>query len=275
MFASDLRYMNDKEELTFGIDVMMEALRTIVEDKSSTYDSDLKKWLKEEFLNDPNEEKFKQELAEDKIYIACFSKHSDDLSQWRAYGDNGKGVCIKFDFNVTLDDKLSDDFYMQPVKYLDKDKIKKDPRGNREDRRKKYWTEELKYFEDTFKSIKENYQKTGDFVITDKLRRYLRYYKNSAFEKEEEFRLLYLDNNGKYETKIRVSKGYLTPYVELELGNEKKETSVVEITIGPAVDFNKAKKSFESFFEVLKKDPGCKYDYSNVKIVKSPIPYLP
>ena len=62
MFASDLVYMNDKEELTFGIDVMMEALQTIMEDKSSVYDRSLKKWLKNEFLNKQNEERFKKEL---------------------------------------------------------------------------------------------------------------------------------------------------------------------------------------------------------------------
>lgn len=32
-------------------------------------------------------------------YIACFTHDNDLLSQWRAYGDNGKGVCIGFDLS--------------------------------------------------------------------------------------------------------------------------------------------------------------------------------
>ena len=30
-------------------------------------------------------------------YIACFSKHEDDLEQWCGYGDNGKGIAIGYD----------------------------------------------------------------------------------------------------------------------------------------------------------------------------------
>lgn len=275
IFASDLLYMNDKEELNFGIEVMMEALRTIAEDKSSNYDKKLKKWLEKEFLNSPNEEKFKKELEKDHVYIACFTHKSDDLNQWRAYGDNGYGVCIKFDFNVCLNDKLSDDFWMQDVVYIDKNKIIKNKNGIREQKKKKDWQRELKHFESVFKEIKDNYEKTGIFDISDELRRNLRFFKNSSFIEEKEFRQLHLDRNNKYMPKIRMSKGYLIPYIELELGNEKKETSVKEITIGPAVNYYKAKRSFEEFFKVLKADPACKYDYSHVKILESPIPYLP
>ncbi|WP_346867458.1 DUF2971 domain-containing protein [Clostridium sp. UBA1353] len=34
--------------------------------------------------------------VESSIYITCFSRNGDLLSQWRAYGDNGKGVSIGF-----------------------------------------------------------------------------------------------------------------------------------------------------------------------------------
>jgi len=36
----------------------------------------------------------------DHIYCGCFSLHEDDLSQWRGYADDGKGVAICFDLNV-------------------------------------------------------------------------------------------------------------------------------------------------------------------------------
>lgn len=66
-------------------------------------------------MNDSNEgkdiEKFVKDIIEDmheslkeqyynqRIYISCFSKGKDILSQWRAYGDNGKGVAIGFDLS--------------------------------------------------------------------------------------------------------------------------------------------------------------------------------
>ena len=275
IFASDLLYMNDKEELNFGIEVMMEALRTIAEDKSANYDKDLKKFLNRDFLNSPNEEKFKRELEKDHVYIACFTHKKDDLNQWRAYGDNGKGVCIKFDFNITVGDQLSEGFWMQKVDYIDMGQIRKNKSGIRESKKTRDWQKKLRYFESVFKVIKKNYEKTGVFDIPDEVRRNLRFYKNNSFKEEQEFRLLYLDRNNKYTPKIRVAKGYLIPYVELELGNVNHETAVKGITIGPAVNYNKAKRSFEEFFKVLKSDPNCKYDYSKVTIVESPIPYLP
>lgn len=36
-------------------------------------------------------------------YIACFSENGDDLGQWRAYGDDGRGVSIGFDRKVLAD----------------------------------------------------------------------------------------------------------------------------------------------------------------------------
>ncbi|MGP8004484.1 MAG: DUF2971 domain-containing protein [Smithella sp.] len=36
-------------------------------------------------------------------YNACFSKHEDDLEQWRGYGDNGKGIAIGYDGKLLFD----------------------------------------------------------------------------------------------------------------------------------------------------------------------------
>ena len=39
-------------------------------------------------------------------FLTSFSKKGDDLSQWRAYGDDGKGVAIKFDLKAIRDRTL-------------------------------------------------------------------------------------------------------------------------------------------------------------------------
>ena len=36
-------------------------------------------------------------------YAICFSKESDQLSQWRAYADDGRGVSIGFDNNLLIE----------------------------------------------------------------------------------------------------------------------------------------------------------------------------
>lgn len=41
------------------------------------------------------------ELVKSNFYVFSFSTEDDDLSQWRAYGDDGGGYCIEFDFVKT------------------------------------------------------------------------------------------------------------------------------------------------------------------------------
>ena len=41
--------------------------------------------------------------AIEKTYAICFSKREDDLSQWLAYGDKGRGVCLEVDSSLLWD----------------------------------------------------------------------------------------------------------------------------------------------------------------------------
>ncbi|WP_211831089.1 DUF2971 domain-containing protein [Kistimonas asteriae] len=80
--------MNDYKEIDWFIEKVFVGLRNI--------------------LNEENQETINNfwELAQlnrPMPYITCFSKDGDSLSQWRAYADNGTGVCIGFDrekFNI-------------------------------------------------------------------------------------------------------------------------------------------------------------------------------
>lgn len=51
------------------------------------------------------------------VYISCFSKESDILSQWRAYADNGKGVSIGFDLEKLVKE---DNLLISEIIYEDK-----------------------------------------------------------------------------------------------------------------------------------------------------------
>ncbi|MCL2846615.1 MAG: DUF2971 domain-containing protein [Firmicutes bacterium] len=49
------------------------------------------------------------------IFCACFSEEDDLLSQWRAYGNDGRGVAIGFDFNL-LEKECDPCFDFKPYK---------------------------------------------------------------------------------------------------------------------------------------------------------------
>lgn len=228
-------------------------------------------------------------LKKDFAYISCFTHKHDDLNQWRAYADNGYGVCLHFDFNVLEGDSASDDFVMGDVIYLYKIEDKRKENLNEKFISEK-WEKELNIIEDYFGSFYDSiFQTNGIFTplsIPTPLKKHIRFYKNIKFQEENEFRQVCLNENEKYQKKTRIRKEYLVPYIELpirksiskrikgKLTEEWGESSLTGITIGPAVkDFDKAKRSFKLFFEEFDKENGT--NYSSIPIGHSEIPFLP
>ena len=70
---TNIQYMNDSEELHYGMDLLGEA-----EDKYKLIDK-----RSRDYVN---------------IYAMCFSEMGDLLSQWRGYGDNAEGLSISLIF---------------------------------------------------------------------------------------------------------------------------------------------------------------------------------
>lgn len=262
IFASDLSYMNDRDELIFGRDCLINAFNEIV---MKTHDEDFSNWLKQQI------DKVRIDYDKDIVYLSCFSKKLDDLNQWRAYGDNGYGICIVFDFNVTLNDPDTDGFIHTDVTYLSRDSIV----GSKE------WMELVKNIEKEFLTLflEKNRQSaesdatvsiSENFTLSDSIKIHLRFYKNDCFIEEAEFRCISLNRNNKYNIKTRVGRGYIIPYIEMKLSNKDSVSAIKEIIIGPSVtDFEKSKKSLELFL----KEYG--YDTKSIIIRRSKIPYNP
>lgn len=91
VWATAAPYMNDRREYGHGCDVFRAAIVRRQELRRPNESSVLTMlW---ELLSEPLGRKF---------YVACFSEKSDDLGQWRGYGDWGKGVCLGYDY-LTLE----------------------------------------------------------------------------------------------------------------------------------------------------------------------------
>ena len=275
IFASDMSYMNDKEELSFGVDILIKAFERI---NQTTKNAKLKKILNEIINNPDNVRKIKNDLTKDFVFISCFSRKADKLSQWRAYGDNGYGVCLVFDFDITKGDSKSDKFWMDDVKYIRKE----------EKMISKEWKEILRFVEDnmvnSIKSISQISNEPADVIdyIPSELKREIPFWKNKEFKEEEEFRNVCLykevQDLQKYPINFRVDKTFIIPYIKLLYNSEKNETSLIEIVVGPSVpDFEKTKKSLVCFLEKLSSDKKIDYDkiIKGRKIRKSIIPYIP
>lgn len=93
--------MNDKTETTYVDDYCKFPYDTNI------YSSKIEQWQQSRLVN--------------MCYISsCVGPElCDDLTMWRLYGDNGRGVCLKF----RVDLSHSDDFYLAPVSYAQDDDL--------------------------------------------------------------------------------------------------------------------------------------------------------
>ena len=100
-----------------------------------------------------------------KIYLSSGTIMKDDLTMWRLYGDDGKGVCLEFD--VTL--AKSENFYMAKVDYENKKKSHK-------------WVKVIKDLE-----------KVG--LKFNNLNVWKHFFKPHEYSVEKEIRLVFMDSN--------------------------------------------------------------------------------
>ncbi|WP_159006834.1 DUF2971 domain-containing protein [Bradyrhizobium sp. S69] len=91
IWFTDYRHLNDKTELMHGIDLA----KTLLAPRMATggYHSMLFGWI-DDLLTKRN---FGRVFD---FFIASFSRNGDDLGQWRAYADDGRGVAIAFSHDV-------------------------------------------------------------------------------------------------------------------------------------------------------------------------------
>lgn len=83
---TDYRHLNDPSELKHGIDIA----RDVAQHIANGADGRVRLFI--DYLLDLfRHDNFASTLE---FFIACFSRARDDLGQWRAYADNGRGVAI-------------------------------------------------------------------------------------------------------------------------------------------------------------------------------------
>ena len=178
-----------------------------------------------------------QEIDLENMFLCCFSTDDDSLPMWNYYVKGGEyqGYCLGFKWLADKSD-LSDKmramcFSLYEVQYDDKklhDHILK-------------CAEEIKRRSETGEN---------SFEIINVIRMYLTrgalIHKKNCFSHEREMRVRFLAK-GDYLNKIdyKTKKGVLVPYIPLEFD----KTALKEITIGPLMENELAKKNLEAFLK--------------------------
>lgn len=97
--------MNDSSEIMHVLELLPKTLYESQQENTNGYPLPYKgkkgTGIVDELISD-----IKKEIQKVKYlsYIACFSKHRDDIGQWRGYADDGSGVAIGYDGMMLYDE---------------------------------------------------------------------------------------------------------------------------------------------------------------------------
>lgn len=288
---SDLNKTNDYMEKKWISKLIEEAL--IREFKELDIDIQLREdyWYEDGIENHISYLKDMMEYFLQKpTYISCFSKNSDKLSQWRAYGNNGTGIAIGFDFKKLKKVKCSgENIFIEEVLYKKNKQL---------EAIQSTVTKAVGYmlamFESDTVKVSDNFniyfiEEFDAFceVICDYLNPLSCYIKNRAFAEEEEVRVFYspdiyismdkeeIDKHFLEEKDINSfslqpikfqAKNYqIVGYTDLVFKNLISDNIITEIVIGPS-----SKVSEDDIYYLLLSHG---YDANSIKVSKSEATY--
>ena len=168
-------------------------------------------------------------------YITSFTDKEDDLTMWRLYGDDAKGIALNF----CLNNDLSNNFYLAHVSYA------------KEDKQHPELELLLKMMEITIGECKFCFKNLYLWRF---------FFKPYDYKIEDEIRLLYfVDKNSKKTTWIKSASGIYTPIIKFPIVDETCDMeespllyplTLSKVTLGP--QFVEAEKNRETISQMFK-----------------------
>jgi len=268
IYSTNINFLNDRKELKHGI--------SLIENVLKTFETNIEnKRIIESMASNLNK------IYETDRYVTCFSRNGDLLSQWRSYGNDGKGVAIGF-CPFHIEESIYEFVDCMNIMY-------------NESEQKDVLEEYMKICIDYFQKQRDLYDWTGfdyDYLVAEALIYFLEAvianFKHPSFSEEKEFRIEYrvdgnINKSDKKTLHFKNSGSLIVPYLKLVSKFRKREEETIknpemaqhtetemqfpvkEIILGPSLDFELNKISLKK----LLSNTG----YENVEIKQSEIPY--
>lgn len=263
IWFTDYRHLNDPKELLHGIALAKAMLQRRI--KAGGFVKFLYGWV-EDLLTQKN---FGRALE---FFIASFSRRRDELGQWRAYADDGRGVAIGFSpklfaTNEPKKNEPSKNSYVGPVFYQDVQTRARHAKGL--DKAASILDGAFKYARRHLRDKEigmEFLNRLARSVVAAPLLWNALTCKHPGYQHEAEVRMIILGEKKKFKGKIsrRIRNGKVVPYIPRHLPL-REQGNITEIVIGPA-----AAKSAERKVRRLLTSLGMD---SKIPIRRSRIPY--
>lgn len=249
LWLSDYSYLNDKRELTHGVEMVRQIIEEmLLAEPHSTVIDLLQTWKRD--VSTPTH----------RVCIASFSADDDNLSQWRAYGPIAIGIepqHLPMHANQTN---------LHAVEY---------DRGVQHKLASVYLSHLTQAYKtdlaaDRLERIPDVYHKT------DRLIELAAFFKDPAFRTEHEYRLAYIEYPETLRglrlqsppKKFRVSRSRLQPYVSSDelfpLPGQRTPLEISQVVLGPEAD-ELLERGIREFL--------CSCGMPEVKVRRSTVPY--
>lgn len=295
---SDLNKTNDYMEKKWANRFIICALQKALKEYKIDMNLEEKYWYDDEANNHLQyyEKEVKKVLYnENPILITCFSMEKDRLSQWRAYGQDGEGISIGFNYKLIskLDNKV-DSLCVRRIIY--KEQLQ-------QEKLQELVEDCVNYMDELYTTmVGKMYKDYNDFfinefdafceVLTEYVGQVACSIKNPAFAEEKEIRIIYNPNLSnreimgdieykeaqKYFSSIKEVSNYrikplrfnyrnnqLVAFCDLDFSQLINESIINEIVIGP-----KSKIKEDDMYYLLMSNG---IDANNIKITKSEATY--
>ena len=258
VWLSNPLYMNDMEELRFGIHEGANLFRKnqAIRDACETED----RYQKLQQIFERKFSDFTEQHAFD-IYIFCLSEHNPEnnsdglLSMWRGYGGNGSGAAIIFD-TAKLEYLQNSPMIIANVTYASGDQ------------RRSWIDAKLNEFALILKnsSVPEDKLYLPVHAIFERIKIFSLFTKHHGFSEEKEWRVAYLrerDTANKFSNMLHYSVGKngvepklkykIEPLEGITAGDLSLEKIVHQIILGPSISNPLAMTAVRRMLETIKK----------------------
>lgn len=241
LWATDIAYMNDTSELQYAINLVSEEIKNI--DTSNPLVVELLR--RASHLTEPTN-------ASLGYCAACFCTNADLLSQWRAYGDAGKGFALGFDAY-----EFSGDHHRVRKVIYDQDVQRQLIRSSINEFVSAF--EKVSCGESRVSLDQKKILPAFSAAIASLLAEYILAFKHPAFSEEGEWRLIIEYNRDEHLPfiKFRNSKDLTIPYLAVGFSAQRDESGLlikpplplIEIVQGPSLHPERNLKATHLFLE--------------------------
>ncbi|MBM4400455.1 MAG: DUF2971 domain-containing protein [Crenarchaeota archaeon] len=254
LWLGHISSLNDRTEIQYGQEIADEILRLAIQRESSEdiriFLQDLSNWIRP-FA--------KQSIHH--VFVACFCRSGNLLSQWREYSHRGQGYCLGFQFSAeTRIVSTALDLKEGQIPFLRKVVYRKE---EQERLINQYLSPVLQAVKESLKEAdaesSELRTRLGIMAIqaANVLMDMVMCFKHPAFESEDEWRLVYVareDFNPKG-LEFRETDGQLTPYrpvyVYDKAGEAPLRFPIRSIRFGPTLEPDRTRSSLSLFVKRL------------------------